>query len=49
MGLWLQAHYMLGLALLQGKQYSAAIAELEKVWPQTVLPWSCHEQNHGVV
>jgi STIP1 family protein 1 len=28
-----KAHYMLGLALLQGKQYSAAIAELEKVWP----------------
>jgi hypothetical protein len=27
----LQAHYMLGLALLQGKQYGNAVSELEKV------------------
>jgi STIP1 family protein 1 len=28
----LQAHYMLGLALLQGKQYGNAISELEKAF-----------------
>lgn len=30
-GTW-QAHYMLGLALLQRKDYSEGVKELEKVW-----------------
>lgn len=28
---WFQAHYMLGLALLQRKEYGEAVKQLEKV------------------